>query len=467
MSYRKRYKKLLSILILIFLVNVIVPSPRDYMIRAFGKTLSVVSSYGDFYKIINESIKSEKKNLVLTVRNYNKKTYNLQQVINKVITNNPTLKYIPLSMNYTVNTIGETSLLNVKLTYGKADVVVNNFEQFYAAIKNSVKTNRTRIVLKINNYNPNIYSLDKVFYRLKKEGTGKEFKTAQKILYFPGSNSRLLELIFNYNNSPNVKQVEYSYDEKETYNIIKEGLNSCEDNIKINLKEKNQINPETIKNIFEKVTEDNPDLNYFDSYSISIRTQTLGDMIISQEAEISIDYSLSEERIKEIKTEENQRAKEIIDEIIKVGMSDYEKEKAIHDYIVNNARYDYENYRKNTIPKEAHMAYGVLVNKVGVCEGYALAMYKLLNMAGVECKVVTGTVPDPDTEKRENHAWNMVKLDDGYYHVDATFDDPVINGGAISTLSHKYFNLTDKQIEADHQWDRNKYPLCNGTKYSK
>ncbi|EYE87457.1 copper amine oxidase [Fervidicella metallireducens AeB] len=397
----------------------------------------------------------------MTVRNYNKKTYNIQQAVNKAITSNPSLKHTPLSINYTVNTVGKTSILTVKLTYGRADVVVSNFEQFYAAIKNTVKANRTKVVLKINNYNANIYSLDKAFVRLKKEGIEKEFKTAQKILYFPGSKSRLLELVINYNNSPLSQQVNYSFTEKEIYNIIKEGLSNCEDSIKINSKEKNPIRPEIIKNIFERVTEDNPDLNYFDSYSISIRTSTLGSVITSQEVEISIDYSLPKERIVEIKAVENQRAKEIIDEIIKAGMSDYQKEQAIHDYIVNSARYDYENYIKNTIPKESHMAYGILVNKVGVCEGYALAMYKLLNMAGVECKVITGTA------NGEDHAWNIVKLDDGYYHVDATFDDPVINGGEISTLSHKYFNLTDKQIEMDHQWDRSKYPVCNGTKYLK
>ncbi|MEQ8197793.1 MAG: transglutaminase domain-containing protein [Clostridiaceae bacterium] len=94
----------------------------------------------------------------------------------------------------------------------------------------------------------------------------------------------------------------------------------------------------------------------------------------------------------------------------------------MHDYIINNTEYDYKNYKNKTIPNDDNIAYGVLVNKTAICGGYSEAMYRLLTAAGIESKVVFG-----DSEG-EGHAWNMVKLNENYYHVDVTFDDPVMEG---------------------------------------
>jgi transglutaminase/protease-like cytokinesis protein 3 len=95
---------------------------------------------------------------------------------------------------------------------------------------------------------------------------------------------------------------------------------------------------------------------------------------------------------------------------------------------------------------------------MGVCEGYSYAMKLLLNAVNIECKVITGSANGP-------HAWNLVKLGGSYYHVDVTFDDPVVNGGTMNVLRHDYFNLTDDEIKKDHTWDTTKYPVCNSTIY--
>jgi transglutaminase/protease-like cytokinesis protein 3 len=55
--------------------------------------------------------------------------------------------------------------------------------------------------------------------------------------------------------------------------------------------------------------------------------------------------------------EVEQKAKNILNEIIKPGMSDFEKELAIHDYIVENTTYDYDNYIRRTIPRESYSPY--------------------------------------------------------------------------------------------------------------
>lgn len=150
------------------------------------------------------------------------------------------------------------------------------------------------------------------------------------------------------------------------------------------------------------------------------------------------------------------KVQSIVSSIIKSNMNDFQKELALHDYIVNNTKYDYDNLLRGTIPDDSFNAYGVLFNKVAVCEGYAEAMYRLLNAAGVKTLIIIGQGNNVD------HAWNLVNINGNYYHLDSTFDDPVSNSG--DTLSYNYFNLSDNEISKDHTWDTSSYPSCTSTK---
>lgn len=102
---------------------------------------------------------------------------------------------------------------------------------------------------------------------------------------------------------------------------------------------------------------------------------------------------------------------------VQSDMTDLEKAIALHDYIVINCEYDYDNYLAGTIPQISYSAYGVFANRTAVCQGYALAYKLLLNKVGIECYMVTS--------KAMNHAWNLIVLDGEYYQVDTTWDDPV------------------------------------------
>jgi hypothetical protein len=122
-----------------------------------------------------------------------------------------------------------------------------------------------------------------------------------------------------------------------------------------------------------------------------------------------------------------------------------EREIYIHNYLVNNVTYiDGEN---------CHNAYGAIVNNKGVCEGYSTAFMVLMRRAGVNCILVNGVGNNDD------HEWNMVELDGKFYHVDLTFDDPIINEGKINMLRFSHFNLTEDEISVDHQIKNNYYPI--------
>lgn len=150
----------------------------------------------------------------------------------------------------------------------------------------------------------------------------------------------------------------------------------------------------------------------------------------------------------------NAKVDSIISEIITPGMSEYEKERAIHDYVVDNTSYDLENAQKDTLPVETHTPYGSLINGVAVCDGYASAIKKLMYKAGIECLIVIG---DADGIA---HAWNLVKINGLWRHLDATWDDPIIfsNGERVEALVHDYFNKTDGFMGLTHNWEKKYYP---------
>ena len=155
------------------------------------------------------------------------------------------------------------------------------------------------------------------------------------------------------------------------------------------------------------------------------------------------------------------KAQSIIDQIIKVDMTDYQKEKAIHDYIVLNTKYDYENLRNNTIPDDSYRAYGVFMNGIAVCQGYAEAAYLLLNMVGVENQMVYGTADNGGGNGPISHAWNSVKIDGNYYMLDTTWDDPVPD--KEGRVNYDYFNVTSAHLAKDHTWDQASAPVSTST----
>jgi hypothetical protein len=133
----------------------------------------------------------------------------------------------------------------------------------------------------------------------------------------------------------------------------------------------------------------------------------------------------------------------IIKNLIYKDMTDYEKQLAIHDYLVLNVNYD--DSRKPG--SDAHTAYGAVVNGTAVCQGYAEAARILLSMAGIENYTRTGTAGG------ENHMWNVVVLDGEAYHMDVTWDGGLNMDDGTRVVSHAYLNLTDAQMKKSHRWD--------------
>ena len=143
---------------------------------------------------------------------------------------------------------------------------------------------------------------------------------------------------------------------------------------------------------------------------------------------------------------------------IKSCDNDFKKAVAAHDYIIRNCIYNVEAIDNDELTDDDFSEYGVFVKGRAVCEGYAKAYKMLMDIADIDCIIVTGTVGENDI----SHAWNMIKLDNSWYHVDVTYDDP---NPETKEIVYLYMNITDEIIEKDHKWNKNNTPEANDTKY--
>lgn len=144
---------------------------------------------------------------------------------------------------------------------------------------------------------------------------------------------------------------------------------------------------------------------------------------------------------------EDKRVKQVIKTVIRKGMSTKEKIKAVHNWMIRNVKYDYQNYLHGTVPKVSHTAKGALVRGTAVCDGYSKAFMKIMKQLKIPCKMITGF------SEGGGHAWNLVKVNGKWLHVDVTFDDPIVNGSNTNkTPRYTYFLKTSAQMRKDHVW---------------
>jgi len=176
--------------------------------------------------------------------------------------------------------------------------------------------------------------------------------------------------------------------------------------------------------------------NSFDSVNIDIN--------IDGKVTIKIKKVYDEEQIKFIDNYIN----DFINTNINLSMTNYDKIKVFHDHIINKTKYD-EN---NTF--ESYTAYNLITSGISICGGYSDIMAIYLNTLGIKNYKITS----------DNHIWNLVELDGVWYHLDATWDDPVASDGK-QYLIHNFFMIsTDKLFELDkveHNFDTKTYLEAN------
>ena len=131
------------------------------------------------------------------------------------------------------------------------------------------------------------------------------------------------------------------------------------------------------------------------------------------------------------------------------GMTDEEIVLAYHEYLTSTVAYAYEDYFNGTIAaNHGYDMYGALVKHSCVCQGYAETMFYLLREAGLSCAIASS--------ENINHAWNIVKIRGNWYHIDATWDDPVwdMPGRSYHDYFLVSFDTMNKNTLINHTKDR-------------
>lgn len=163
------------------------------------------------------------------------------------------------------------------------------------------------------------------------------------------------------------------------------------------------------------------------------------------------------------------RCRGVLEECVTPDMSDFEKELALHDWLVEHCTYDQSVHDHHT-PKgqpDNTNPYGPLVRGYGICLGYATTFQLLMDLSGVECITVVGASSDSTGD----HAWNMVRLEGEWYCVDPTWDDPtgierITDQGQKTRLHHRYFNVTSEYMrQSNHQWDYQNVPEATAARF--
>lgn len=149
----------------------------------------------------------------------------------------------------------------------------------------------------------------------------------------------------------------------------------------------------------------------------------------------------------------------ILNSIIKPGMTETEKIRTVHNWIVCNTTYNDNYYDRGD--SFNHVS-NLLNNKTGVCQGYSVTFYIFMKQMGIPCTLVMGKTDNV------SHAWNAVKLDGNWYYIDVTWDDPVVNGTSNypggDNISYEYLLCTYNHISMTHTEDNyiGTTPLPNG-----
>ncbi len=201
------------------------------------------------------------------------------------------------------------------------------------------------------------------------------------------------------------------------------------------------ITANDLKNAFTAVVSDHPELFWVDTaYKYKYTPK-------GQIADITLVFNITANDIDGSKAKFEDAAKQILDQTYG-SYTDYDKEREAHDALIGKVRYD-ANAPMN------QSAYSALVYGRTVCAGYARALQYVLQQLNIPCYYVMGYAG-------ENHAWNIVKLEDGqYYNVDSTWDDTNPN-------TYDYFNCSDADYAGNHaRRDLSIYlPACRGSRYS-
>lgn len=423
-------------------------NPKSFVGLEYATNLSTLNlEYSNNYIESNKISNIDFLNSFSNLQNINLKYNNIQDI--SVLNKLPNLKQVDLQYNpLTVDSIKVIEELRAKgviVEYTPIETV-NTAPILIQDIANQGIKLGESITLDLSNYFSDSDSNDSLTFTATAGSIrnnewvylGNELKNISVQITATDSKGASISSTFQLTVEPVQTQ------EDTLYNAIYNALINVESEIDVSTFTTNsEIAFETLNNILE----DHPEIYYFQHKGSSFWS----------DGRFELKYKFPKSQIIEMNNQLEQVAQKIISENIYPGMTEFEKVKAIHDYVVLNTAYDYDNYLNGTVPDPSYNIYGLLLYGRAVCDGYAKTMVYLLEKIDIEVLYVDGYGDG------ELHAWNKVKIDGQWYSMDVTWDDPAPNREGY--VRYNYFLIPDSKLDDDHSWDNTNLPQATDTKY--
>lgn len=193
--------------------------------------------------------------------------------------------------------------------------------------------------------------------------------------------------------------------------------------------------------------------NYFESCGYSRESPRL---TVEFKSGLRVLTAIQAGAVESLSSEEQAMARQAqaaVDELIRPGMTDLEKELAIHDYVAERCEYIYSGEQD----EQPGSARGFFENGLCRCDGYTDAFRLLARLAGLDVEIIGGPTTQ-DMPGMKGHAWNLIRLDGLWYTVDVTWDDMV---GGASSVEHVFFNLPYSSFGGSRRSERDCCPPGN------
>ncbi len=149
-------------------------------------------------------------------------------------------------------------------------------------------------------------------------------------------------------------------------------------------------------------------------------------------------YRYTEQEYRAMVKQCDEIAEQMTRDLVNSDLTEEYKALLLHDRLATWVDYDNAAVILNAVTPIDHTMYGALCNRIAVCDGYAKAYIYLLRRVGMESYICRS--------QKLGHAWNIVKVDGKWYHVDVTWDDPVWD--VTGRVNHKFFLLSSNGIYA-------------------
>ena len=218
-----------------------------------------------------------------------------------------------------------------------------------------------------------------------------------------------------------LEDVEYTSDQEKLVKIFREKLINRESNIVLYYHCDEEITQEFFSNLvhqlFQKAikhTGNGKEGDYLKWHCQGWTVKASISVNSNKGYDLNIFYDVSYLSSLEQEEKVDEEVSNLLKSLDLSNKTDYQKVKAIYDYICSNVTYDHDNLNDESYSLK-YTAYAALINKTAVCQGYASLFYRLALDAGVDTRVISGEAGGP-------HAWNIVKLNGKYYNLDSTWD---------------------------------------------